>query len=153
MTPKPKRKKALAKRPNSSTTLSAFARRIVKVTTAGGDYLSHLSLYSPDAVSTEPSFGVARGLEAITEKAKSWQEIQESVSWKARNVCLDLRSGTICIEWEAQVKLRGGPTVPISEVAIHHVKNGKIVAERYYYDPGALSSQVRPSAVSPGIEA
>jgi hypothetical protein len=110
----------------------------VKVTTAGGHYLSHLSLYSPDIVSTEASFDVARGLEGLAEKAKSWQQMQEGVTWKARNVCLDPRSGTICIEWDGEVKLRGGPTMPITEMAIHHVKNGKIVEERFYYNPAVL---------------
>jgi hypothetical protein len=37
------------------------------------------------------------------------------------------------------VKRRGGPTVPISEVAIHQVKNGKIVAERFYYNPAGMA--------------
>ena len=37
------------------------------------------------------------------------------------------------------MKLRGGPTVPMREVGIHEVKNGKIVAERYYYNPAAMA--------------
>lgn len=100
---------SLVRRADPSAALSAFARRIVKVTTAGGDYLSHLSLYSPDAVSTEPSFGVTRGLEALAEKAKSWQQIQESVSWKARNVCLDPRSGMTSSQSQADAVSRGSP--------------------------------------------
>jgi hypothetical protein len=135
----PRRGVARTRRKDPGAALAAFARRIVEVTTAGGDALSHLTLYSPDVVSVEPSFPPAHGLEGLAEKARSWQQMQEAVTWEARSVCLDPRAGTICIEWNALVKLRGGPTVPISEVAIHHVKNGKIVAERFYYDPSGMT--------------
>jgi ketosteroid isomerase-like protein len=98
-------------------------------------------LYAPDVVSTEASGETWKGLSGIAEKAKNWEKMQEGVTWKARTVVVDPRSSTICIEWDAQVKLRGGPTVPMYEVAIHEVKDGKIVAERYYYDRMALAPQ------------
>ena len=132
---KPARKKAAAKRPDPAAELAAFARKIVKVTSDGGDYMA---LYAPEVTSTEASGDVSHGLSGLAEKGKNWEKMQEGVTWKARSVCVDARSGTICIEWDATVKLRGGPTVPMPEVAIHQVKNGKIVAERYYYNPMAL---------------
>jgi hypothetical protein len=132
------RKKAAAKRADPAAALGALARKIVKVTTDGGDYLS---LYAPDVTSTEATGDVSHGLAGLAEKGKSWEQMQEGVTWKARSVCVDARSGTICIEWDATVKLRGGPTVPMPEVAIHETRNGKIVAERYYYNPMALMPQ------------
>jgi ketosteroid isomerase-like protein len=136
---KPARRQAVAKRPDPGAALAALARRIVEVTTDTSDPLAFLTLYSPDVVSTEATMQVVRGLEGLQEKARGWEEMQEGVTWTARSVCVDPLSGTICIEWDAQVKLRGGPTVPMREVAIHEVRDGKIVAERYYYNPGALT--------------
>jgi len=136
-------KKAAAKRPDPAAALAAFARKIVKTTQANGDFLS---LYAPDCVSTEAGGQTVHGHAGIMEKAKGWEQMQESSSWSARSVCLDPRSGTICIEWDGQVKLRGGPTVSMSEVAVHQVKGGKISAERYYYNPAALTQATQPGA-------
>jgi hypothetical protein len=130
------KKKVAAKRADPAAALSAFARKIVKTTLENGDFMS---LYSPDVVSTEGTGQTVHGHAGLAEKLKGWEQMQESATWKARSVCLDPRSGTICVEWEGQVKLRGGPTVRMVEAAIHEVKNGKIVAERYYYNPGALA--------------
>ena len=130
------RKKTAAKRPDPAAALAAFARKIVKVTQGGGDFLA---LYSPDIVSEEPTGEPMKGLAGLQEKAQGWEQMQEGVTWNAATVATDPRSGTIVIEWDCQVKLRGGPTVPMKEVAIHRVKNGKIVWERYYYNPAALA--------------
>jgi ketosteroid isomerase-like protein len=141
------RKKTAAKRPDPAAALAAFARRIVKITAANGDYMS---LYSPDVVSEEPMGEPVQGLAGLAEKAKGWEQMQEGVTWVARSVATDPRSGTVVIEWDCQVKLRGGPTVPMKEVAIHQVKNGKIVAERYYYNPASLQAPADDGNVRQG---
>jgi hypothetical protein len=130
------KKRASAKRADPAAALAAFARKIVKMTSDPGADFSEI--YAPDVVSQEASGQTYRGLQGLAEKAKGWEQMQEGTTWKARSVCLDPRSSTICIEWDAQVKLRGGPTVPMPEVAIHVVKNGKIVSERYYYNMAML---------------
>jgi hypothetical protein len=130
------KKAARAKRPDPAAALGAFARKIVKMTSDPAADFSQI--YAPDVVSVEASGQTFHGLEGLAEKGKGWEQMQEGTTWKARSICLDPRSGTICIEWDAQVKLRGGPTVAMPEVAIHHVKNGKIVSERYYYNAAAL---------------
>ena len=130
------KKAAAAKRPDPAAALAALARKIVKVTAENGDYLA---LYSPDIVSEEPGGPPMRGIAGLQEKAKGWEQMQEGVTWNATAVATDPRTGSIVIEWDCEVKLRGGPTVPMKEVAVHRVKNGKIVWERYYYDPAALA--------------
>lgn len=65
--------------------------------------------------------------------------MQERVTWTPRHVWTDPRSSTVCIEWDAEVKLRGGSVIAIHEVAIHHIKNDKIVEERFYYNPGSMT--------------
>ena len=140
------KKKAAAKRPDPGAALAALARKIVKITAENGDYLS---LYSPDIVSEEPG-GAMRGHSGLQEKVAGWEQMQEGVTWNATTVATDSRNGTIVIEWDCQVKLRGGPTVPMREVAIHRVKNGKIVWERYYYNPAAMAPPAEEAAVRQG---
>jgi hypothetical protein len=141
------RTKPAAKRPDPAAALAALARKIVKVTAGNGDYLA---LYSPDIVSEEPTGEPMRGISGLQEKAKGWEQMQEGVTWNATTVATDPRTATIVIEWDCQVKLRGGPTVPMKEVAIHRVKNGKIVWERYYYNPAALAPPAEEAAVQQG---
>jgi hypothetical protein len=133
---KPARKAAKAKRPDPAAALAAFARKIIKLTSEpGADFTA---IYAENVVSEEASGQTWHGLAGLTEKGKGWEQMQEGTEWKPRAVALDPRSGVVCIEWDASVKLRGGPTIPLREVAIHEVKNGKIVAERYYYNPAAM---------------
>jgi hypothetical protein len=133
------KKAARAKRLDPAAALTAFARKLVKLTSDPAADWSQV--YAPDVVSVEATGQTYHGLEGLAEKGKGWEQMQEGTTWKARSICCDPRSGTICIEWDAQVKLRGGPTVAMPEVAIHEVKNGKIVSERYYYNPTALMAQ------------
>jgi hypothetical protein len=139
---KPARKAAAkAARPEPAAALAAFARKVIKLTSQPGADFS--TIYADDVVSEEASGQVWHGLAGLAEKGKGWEQMQEGTEWKARSVALDPRSGVVCIEWDATVKLRGGPTVPMHEVAIHEVKNGKIVAERYYYNPAAMAPPER----------
>lgn len=128
---------ARAARPDRGAALAAFARKIVKATSDPS--YPFTELYAEDCTSTEATGQTYAGRGGIEEKLKGWEQMQEGTSWKARNVWTDPRKGTICIEWEAEVKLRGGPTVKLVEVAVHEVRGGKIVAERYYYNPAAMA--------------
>ena len=57
--------------------------------------------------------------------------------WHARNMWCD--GQTVVIEWEAQLTLRpGSRKVLLREIAVHEVREGKIVRERFYYDPSLL---------------
>jgi ketosteroid isomerase-like protein len=142
---KPARKKAArAARPDPAAALAAFARKLVKLTSQPGADFSQV--YAENVVSEEASGQTFRGLAGLAEKGKGWEQMQEGTEWKTRTVSVDPRAGVICIEWDARVKLRGGPTVPMREVAVHEVKNGKIVAERYYYNMAQLQP---PASGSP----
>ena len=48
---------------------------------------------------------------------------------------------TVLIEWEAQLTMRpNGKRILLREIAIHEIRNGKIVRERFYYDPASFRS-------------
>ena len=135
-------KRGAAKPARKTPTVDAVARRIVRATVDPSKF-NLAELYAEDCSSTEPGAPAFVGLEALQGKMAMWEQMQEGTTWRARNVFI--KGNTIGIEWEADVKLRGGPTVRFEEVAIHEVKGGKIVSERYYYD----RAQIAPPAEEP----
>jgi ketosteroid isomerase-like protein len=96
-----------------------------------------VTLYAPECTSAEPFGEPARGHAGIEEKNARWAQMQTSSRWKARNVWTGKK--TVCIEWDGEVTLRDGRTVNLREIAVHEIKGGKILHERFYYDPGALA--------------
>ncbi len=132
-----------------ASALEALARKIVRATNDPSHFRAS-DLYAEDCVSREAAGGPASGIAGIEAKMQQWNKFQERSTWKARHVFV--KGNTICIEWEAQVKLRGGPVVRFEEIAVHEVKNGKIAAERYYYDPASLAPQPDAQARLPVSE-
>jgi len=115
--------------------MEAVARRIVR---AGIDPAKFViaDLYTPDCTSQEASGEVVRGHAGLEQKLRQWESMQSHAVFRARNVWTGPK--TVCVEWEGKVTLRDGRTVDLEEVAVHHIRNGKIHAERYYYNPMAL---------------
>jgi ketosteroid isomerase-like protein len=118
--------------------LADLARRIVRATTGQGE-LDWRDLYAPTATSREAAGDTVTGYAGLQEKIDRWNQMQDPTRtrWKARKVATG--NGTIFIEWEGRVHLRDGRVVDFSEAAVHEVKDGKIVAERYYYNPAAFA--------------
>ena len=128
----------------SQPSLEGLARRIVK---AASDPEVRLGeLYASDCVSEEASGDVAHGIAGLEEKMRRWEQMQQGARFEPRHVWLG--KNTVCIEWDAKVDLRDGRSVELREVAVHEVENGKIVAERYYYNPMVLGPPA--SAVTSG---
>ena len=143
-TPTPKRavpKRSAAPQPSATETL---ARKIIRGTTGDPSQLSLTDLYAADATSTEASGDTVTGFSGLEQKARQWEAMQEHTVWKPLHVFVNPDS--ICIEWDAEVKLRDGRVVNLRETAVHEVKGGRIVAERYYYNPMALAPPEPPSA-------
>lgn len=133
---------------STAPSLESIARRIVR---AARDFNSVKleDLYDPECISTEPGGGPpAEGLAAIADKARSFEALIESAEWKPRRQWL--RPHAIAIEWEAKIRLKSGREVAFEEVAVHDIRRGRIVSERYYYDPAVLASALDPTpAVGP----
>ena len=131
---KPARRKAA---PPRVSALEPLARKIVQVTTGDPSQFSFAELYAEGATSTEATGETVTGFAGLEQKLRQWESMQEHTVWKPLNVFLN--PDTICIEWDAEVKFRDGRVVNLREIAVHDVKNGKIVAERYYYNPMTLA--------------
>ena len=122
----------------AGSALAAFARKIVRAAQDPARF-DLRDLYAEGVVSCEATGDVATGIAGLEAKLARWESMQERTEWKPRKVFTDVNA--ICIEWDATVHLRDGRVVPLAEVAVHEVRDGKIVSERYYYNPMALAPQ------------
>ncbi len=145
--PKTKARPKLAKR----ITPEALLRKIVRATQKDPDRIDAAAIYAEDCVSIEPGGNRAEGLAGIREKLDAWKGMVKSQSWKAQNSFV--KGNTICIEWKAELEMADGRQVVLTEVAVHQTRGGKIVTERYYYDPAALAppgpEQAQPAVAPP----
>jgi len=96
-----------------------------------------ISLYADAVESEEPGQPPRFGIESIKKKFEQWGQMVSNQNWHARNLWVD--GQTVLIEWEAQLTVRpNNRKVLLRELAIHEIRNGKIVRERFYYDPAQL---------------
>lgn len=116
--------------------LRALAQRIVDLTVANNDEEA-LTLYAENVESCEASNPPMIGVDAIREKLKAWRGMVTDAAFIPRSVCAD--GSTIVIEWDGRITLAtSGRVAEMREVAVHEIENGKIVRERFYYDPAVL---------------
>ncbi|MBU6283513.1 nuclear transport factor 2 family protein [bacterium] len=130
---------AKAPSPKGAATASELRRiaRAIVTSTSVHDEKRMLALYADSIESQEASQLPVYGIEAMKLKAEQWRKMVADSRWHARNMWCD--GQTIIIEWEAQLTLRpGNRKVLLREIAVHEIRAGKIVRERYYYDPSVL---------------
>jgi ketosteroid isomerase-like protein len=124
--------------PDPSKAVRELAKRIVEVTLANDDDAA-FALYADGIQSAEVGTPPSVGIDAIRQKFVMWRSMVSDATFQPRRVWVD--GNTIIIEWDGRVTLAAnGATVDMPEIAIHEIENGKIVRERFYYDPGLLRS-------------
>ena len=125
--------------PKGAATLAELRRvaRASVTSTSVHDEKRMLALYADSIESQEASQLPIYGIEAVKLKSEQWRKMVSDSRWHARNMWCD--GQTVVIEWEAQLTLRpGSRKVLLREIAVHEVREGKIVRERFYYDPSLL---------------
>ena len=141
------KKKAAAKVPaRRFTPAEELANRIL----AAMDDEKNIDLgrfYTEDAVSVEPAGGTLTGLQALRSKLAGWLAGLRSSNWKARHVFVS--KNAVCIEWEADLVMKDGRQITLSEVAVHELRGEKICRERYYYDPRAMMPPAQTAPPAP----
>ena len=116
--------------------MRALAQRIVDLTVGNQDEES-LALYADNVESREANNPPMVGIDAVREKFKMWRGMVSDTAFSPRSVAAD--GNTIIIEWEGRVTLAAsGRVAELNEIAVHEIENGKIVRERFYYDPSVL---------------
>jgi ketosteroid isomerase-like protein len=105
--------------------------------TLANDDEATLALYADDIESREASSPPTRGIEAIKQKFAMWRGMVTDAAFTPRSVAVDGR--TIIIEWDGRVTLAAnGRVAELNEIAVHEIDGGRIVRERFYYDPSLL---------------
>ena len=138
-TTKKTKPRAAAPAPKGAPSLADLRRiaRSIVTATSVADEKRMLTLYADSVESEEAGQLPTYGIEAIKQKNEQWNKMVSDAKWHARNLWAD--GQTVIIEWEAQLTLRpGNRKVLFREIAVHEVRGGKIVRERFYYDPGIL---------------
>ena len=116
--------------------LRALAQRIIDVTIANNDDAT-LALYADGIESKEANNPPSFGIDAIKQKFAMWRGMVSDAAFTPRSVVAD--GNTIVIEWEGRVTLAAsGRVADLNEVAVHEIAGGKIVKERFFYDPAVL---------------
>ncbi len=121
----------------------ALARKIVRYANQP-DRLDLTEIYAEACVSREPQGPPVSGLAGLREKNAGWESIVHSQNWTAVNTFV--KGNRICIEWHCDLKLQDGRELELEEIALHEVRGGKIVSERYYYDPSVLAAPAETEA-------
>jgi ketosteroid isomerase-like protein len=136
------RKPAKVAKPKAAAApaIEAMAQKIVRTMThTPPGKIPFRELYAENATSQECGpMPPAIGLAAIEAKAAGYESQVREQKWTAKNVWA--RGNTVAIEWVGKVMFKNGNALDLKEVAVHDVRDGKIVAERYYYDPSAFAA-------------
>lgn len=113
-----------------------LAQRIVDLTVQHQDEQA-FAFYADNVESIEPGMPPVTGIEAIRQKFAMWRGMVSDSSWEARHVWVE--GNAIAIEWAGRVTFAAtGKQAQFNEVAVHEIEGGKIVRERFYYDPSVL---------------
>ncbi len=113
-----------------------IADRLVNLCREGKYDTAQKELYSKDAVSIEPEHSpglkTVTGLDAIIEKGHQFQAMVEAVHSSTVSDAV-IAGNTFAVAAILDVTLKGMGRVPMEEVAVYEVKDGKIVKEQFFY--------------------
>ena len=117
-------------------TISEIASRLTELCRAGKYDVAQKELYSDDADSIEPvqaqGLGTVKGLSAIIEKGHQFQAMVEEVH--SSTVSEPIIAGNhFAVAAVLDLTLKGIGRVPMEELAVYEVKDGKIVKEEFFY--------------------
>ena len=119
-------------------TIKEIANRLVEINRNSSEEKAYLrayqELYAPDAVSVEHWSGTPQkyqGIEAIHEKAQQWEEnLVEMHDMQTSDALVADHSFAVTFSIDATFKDMGRQKT--IELAVYHVKDGKIVHEEFY---------------------
>jgi hypothetical protein len=117
-------------------TVKEIANRLADLCRQGKYDTAQKELYSKDAVSIEPEgspgLQTVKGLDAIIEKGHQFQGMIEAVH--SSTVSDPIVAGdTFAVAAVLDLTLKGMGRVPMEELAVYEVKDGKVIREQFFY--------------------
>ena len=116
-------------------TTQEVANRLIVLCRQGQIETAQTELYATDCNSLEPEnspMGNVSGLPAIIEKGKHFNEMIEE--FHSATISDPLVAGNyFSITWLMDVTLKGRGRMPMNEVCVYQVKDGKVVSEQFFY--------------------
>jgi len=117
------------------------ANRLIELCRRGEFTKAQDELYAQDAVSLEPegapggSLGNARGLDAIREKGKAFDQTYEKIHGITVSDAL-VAGEYFSIVMGLDATWKQGGRYAMEEICVYRVRNGKIVLEQFFYPVG-----------------
>lgn len=115
-------------------TTQDIANRLVELNRANDHTQAYAELYSPDIVSVEHWSGTPEeyvGFDAIKKKGEQWEEsLVEMHETRASEPLVADSSFAVTFYMDCTFTKEGRQTM--TELAVYHVKDGKIVREEFY---------------------
>ena len=117
-------------------TTQEIANRLAELCRKGDFETAQRELFAEDAVSIEPYASPAfeketKGLEAILEKGKKFEEMVEETYGNTVSEPL-VAGNSIALKATMDMKMTGRDRESMSELCVYTVKDGKIVSEQFF---------------------
>ena len=118
-------------------TVKEIALRLTDLCRQGKYDVAQKELYSNDAESIEPvesqGLGSVKGLDAIIEKGHQFQSMIEAVHSSTVSDPI-IAGNTFAVAAILDLTLKGVGRVPMEELAVYEVKDGKVIKEQFFYN-------------------
>lgn len=117
-------------------TTQEIAKRLVELCNKGDFEAAQKELFSRDAISIEPHATPAfaketKGLDAIREKGKKWNEmVEETRGITISKPLIGTNSFALTMTMDVTMKHQG--KMDMTELCVYEVKDGKIVSEHFF---------------------
>lgn len=119
-----------------SMSVQEIAARLTELCRQGKYDIAQKELYSKDAESFEPvgspGLQTVKGLDAIIEKGNQFQRMIEEVHSSTVSEPI-IAGNTFAVAAVLDLTLKGMGRVPMEELAVYEVKDGKVVKEQFFY--------------------
>ncbi len=118
-------------------TTQEIASQLVAFCRKGEFEAAQKALYATDAVSIEPDASPAfaketKGLDAIIQKGHTFNSMVEQ--YHSITVSEPIIAGdVVAFALTLDITMKGRGRIPMSEIAVYKVKDGKIVSEQFTY--------------------
>lgn len=113
-----------------------IADRLTQLCREGKYEAAQKELYSQDAISIEPEgspgLQTVKGLDAIVEKGHQFQAMVEAVHSSTVSDPV-IAGNTFAVAASLDITFKGMGRMPMDEVAVYEVKDGKVVKEQFFY--------------------